>query len=65
MTASGMAVAKMRTLSAIARVTMKTADDVRRACGPQRVPRTWYAVWIPPFAYAGSRSQATPMRPSR
>ncbi len=41
MTARGMAVAKMRTLSAMARVSMNTADEVRRALGPQRVPRTW------------------------
>ena len=41
MTESGIAVANRRTLSPRARVSMKIADEVRRALLPQRVPSTW------------------------
>ena len=63
MMASGIAVAKIRTQSANARVMRKTPDAVRRAAVPKRRSRRWYAVSWVPSKYPGSKSLATPIRP--
>ncbi len=63
MTASGIAVAKTRTLSPRARVAMKIAAAVRRAAGPKRRSRRSYAVSCVPSKYPGRSRAATPIRP--
>ena len=61
--ATGIAVAKTRTESAMARVTMNTIDVNRRVVSPKRVSSSAYAVTRLPAKYRGRSTPATTNRP--